>query len=181
MLSDIVETTAIDANGVRLETLPAFGRLNFRGRAEAVAAMGEVFGLALPQEACRAAISGSRAALWLGPDEWLLLMLPGDTDAVIAAAGEKLAGLPHSLVDISERQIALGLSGRWATTVLAGGNPLDFDLRAFPVGMCTRTIMGKAELAIWRTEPDRFHIEVWRSFAPYVRGFLREHMREFGA
>ncbi|MCB8875773.1 sarcosine oxidase subunit gamma [Acidisoma silvae] len=182
MLSDIVETTPIDANGVRLETLPAFGRLNFRGRGAAVSAMGEAFGLALPQEACRAAISGSRAALWLGPDEWLLLlMLPSDTDAVIAAAATSLAGQPHSLVDISERQYALGLSGRQAATVLAGGNPLDFDLRAFPVGMCTRTVMGKAELAIWRTEPDRFHIEVWRSFAPYIRGFLREHMREFGA
>ncbi|MCB8881823.1 sarcosine oxidase subunit gamma [Acidisoma cellulosilytica] len=181
MLSDIVETTAIDADGVRLETLPAFGRLNFRGRAGAVAAMSEAFGLALPEASCRAAIAGSRAALWLGPDEWLLLMLPTETDAVIAAAASALAGLPHSLVDISERQYALGLSGRLAATVLAGGNPLDFDLSTFPVGMCTRTIMGKAELAIWRTEPDRFHIEVWRSFAPYIRGFLREHMREFGA
>ena len=88
--------------------------------------------------------------------------------------------MPHSLVDISERQVALSLSGRRATTVLAGGNPLDFDLAAFPVGMCTRTILAKAEIVLWRTEPDRFHIEVWRSFAPYVRGYLREHMREFG-
>ena len=181
MLSDIVETTPTEANGVRLETLPAFGRLNFRGRGAAVVAMGDAFGLALPQDACRAAIAGNRAALWLGPDEWLLLMLPGDLDGVIAAAGTALAGHPHSLVDISERQYALSLSGRQAATVLAGGNPMDFDLQAFPVGMCTRTIMGKAEFALWRTEPDRFHIEVWRSFAPYIRGFLREHMREFGA
>jgi sarcosine oxidase subunit gamma len=181
MLSDIVETGAIDAHGVRLETLPAFGRLNFRGRDLAVTVMGEAFGVALPQEACRAAIAGSRAALWLGPDEWLLLALPFEINAITGIAAEKLAGLPHSLVDISERQVALGLSGRQAKTVLAGGNPLDFDLAAFPVGMCTRTILAKAEIVLWRTEPDRFHIEVWRSFAPYVRGFLREHMREFGA
>jgi sarcosine oxidase subunit gamma len=180
MLSDIAATTAIDANGVRLETLPAFGRLNFRGGAEAAATMGQAFGVTLPQQACRAAIAGSRAALWLGPDEWLLLMPPLETEAAIAAAAAKLAGQPHSLVDISERQIALGVSGRQATAVLAGGNPLDFDLGAFPVGMCTRTILAKAEIVLWRTERDRFHIEVWRSFTPYVRGFLREHMREFG-
>jgi sarcosine oxidase subunit gamma len=181
MLSDFVETTAIDANGVRLETLPAFGRLNFRGPEGAVQAMETVFGPALPREACRASLGADRAALWLGPDEWLLLTLPGVTESLIEAAEGQLATLPHSLVDVSERQIALGLSGRHAATVLAGGNPLDLDLRTFPVGMCTRTILGKAEIVLWRTEPDRFHIEVWRSFAPYIRGFLAEHMREFGA
>ena len=38
----------------------------------------------------------------------------------------------------------------------------------------------KAEIVLWRQGRDCFHIEVWRSFEPYVRGFLREHMREFG-
>lgn len=180
MFSDLQDPGVVEADGVRLETLPAFTRLNFRGGAAAAAAMGKAFGLALPQEACRAALAGDQAALWLGPDEWLLLALPGQAERLTAAAATALAGLPHSLVEISSRQIALGLSGGHAATVLAGGNPLDFDLRAFPVGMCTRTILGKAEIVLWRTEPDRFHIEVWRSFAPYVRGFLAEHMREFG-
>jgi sarcosine oxidase subunit gamma len=142
--------------------------------------METVFGPALPREACRASLGADRAALWLGPDEWLLLALPAVGESLIEAAEGQLATLPHSLVDISSRQIALGLSGRQAATVLAGGNPLDFDLRTFPVGMCTRTILGKAEIVLWRTEPERFHIEVWRSFAPYVRGFIAEHMREFG-
>lgn len=180
MLSDILDPGVIEADGVRLETLPDFTRLNFRGAEGAVQAMETVFGPALPREACRASFGADRAALWLGPDEWLLLALPAVGDSLIENAEAQLATLPHSLVDISHRQIALGLSGWRATTVLAGGNPLDFDLAAFPVGMCTRTILGKAEIVLWRTEPDRFHIEVWRSFAPYVRGFLREHMREFG-
>lgn len=180
MFSDLQDTGAIEADGVRLETLAGFTRLNFRGGAAAAQAMGTAFGLALPQDACRAAIGPDRAALWLGPDEWLLLALPDLGDSLAEAAGAALGTLPHSLVEITNRQVALSLSGRQATTVLAGGNPLDFDLSAFPVGMCTRTIMGKAEIVLWRTEPDRFHIEVWRSFAPYLRGFLAEHMREFG-
>lgn len=180
MLSDLVEPLRIEAGGVALDTLPAHGRLNFRGGAEARAAAAAAFGLDLPEAACRATVQGSRAALWLGPDEWLLLMLPGETAAVTDALAERLAGVPHSLVDVSERQIALALSGAEAAAVLAGGNPLDLALASFPVGMCTRTILAKAEIVLWRTEPDRFHIEVWRSFAPYVRGFLAEHMREFG-
>lgn len=180
MWSDIREPGVIEADGVRLETLPDFTRLNFRGAEAAAQAMERVFGLAFPRAACRAALGADRAALWLGPDEWLLLAQPGLGESLAAAAETALASLPHSLVDISERQVALRLSGRRAATVLAGGNPLDFDLAAFPVGMCTRTILAKAEIVLWRTEPESFHIEVWRSFAPYLRGFLREHMREFG-
>jgi sarcosine oxidase subunit gamma len=46
-------------------------------------------------------------------------------------------------------------------------------LIAFPIGMCTRTLFGKAEIVLWRTGEAQFHIEVWRSFAGYVWGGLR--------
>jgi sarcosine oxidase gamma subunit len=41
-------------------------------------------------------------------------------------------------------------------------------------------VLAKAEIVLWRTAPDLDVETLWRSFAPYVRGFLREHMREFG-
>jgi sarcosine oxidase, subunit gamma len=47
------------------------------------------------------------------------------------------------------------------------------------VGMATRTLLGKAEIVLWRQAVDRFQIDVWRSFAPYVREFLSEAAREF--
>jgi sarcosine oxidase, subunit gamma len=56
---------------------------------------------------------------------------------------------------------------------------LDLDLSAFPVGMCTRTVLAKAEIVLWRTSQDVFHVEVWRSFADYVSRFLAEVAREF--
>jgi len=46
------------------------------------------------------------------------------------------------------------------------------------VGMCTRTVLGKADIVLWRTGPDSFHVEVWRSFADYVARFLTEAARE---
>ena len=179
-MSDGTLMTRIGADGVSLETLPAFARFIFRGPEGAVQAMSEAFGISLPREACRAAIAADRATLWLGPDEWLLLAPAAGSDSIAADAAERIAQLPYSLVDVSDRQVALRLSGPRAMTVLAGGNPLDLDDTAFPVGMCTRTVFAKAEIVLWRTAPESFHIEVWRSFAPYVWGLLREHMREFG-
>jgi sarcosine oxidase, subunit gamma len=63
--------------------------------------------------------------------------------------------------------------------LLNAGCPLDLDLSAFPVGMCTRTVLAKAEIVLWRTSQDVFHVEVWRSFADYVSRFLAEVAREF--
>jgi sarcosine oxidase subunit gamma len=45
--------------------------------------------------------------------------------------------------------------------------------------MCTRTVFAKADIVLWRTREDAFHVEVWRSFAGYVIGSLREIAMEF--
>jgi sarcosine oxidase subunit gamma len=49
----------------------------------------------------------------------------------------------------------------------------------FPVGMCTRTVLAKADIVLWRTRDESFHVEVWRSFAGYVTGLLSEIASEF--
>jgi len=42
------------------------------------------------------------------------------------------------------------------------------------VGACSRTIFGKAEIVLYRTEDDTFRVECWRSFSEYVFGLLAE-------
>jgi sarcosine oxidase subunit gamma len=71
------------------------------------------------------------------------------------------------------------VSGAHAASILSGACPLDLDRGEFPVGMCTRTVLAKADIVLWRTREDAFHLEVWRSFAGYVTGLLREIAVEF--
>jgi sarcosine oxidase subunit gamma len=152
-------------------------RYILRGDAMAQAAAGEALGLRVPTAPCRAERTGERAALWLGPDEWLLLA-PADAGPTLGSAlAAKLAGLPHSLVDVGHRQVGLEIEGGAAATLLAAGCPLDLHQDSFPVGMCTRTMLGKSEITLWRLAPETFRLEVWRSFAAYVCGFLAEGAR----
>ena len=145
-----------------LQPAAAMARLALRGDA---LALGAAFGLALPTQPCRATQAEERSALWLGPDEWLLLGPPGTLDAGTAVPGA-------SVVDIGHRQVGLVLDGPGAMDALAAGCPLDLHPTAFPVSMCTRTVFGKAEVMLWRRSAERFHLEVWRSFAAYVHGLL---------
>jgi sarcosine oxidase, subunit gamma len=139
-----------------------------------MAAAGAAVGLKLSDIACRSATQGERAALWLGPDEQLLLASIADGDAIARQLRESLVALPHSLVDVSHRQIAIEVSGPRAQNVLNAGCPLDLHTSSFPVGMCTRTVLGKCEIVLWRTAAATFHVEIWRSFADYASRFLAE-------
>jgi len=161
--------------------LPPATRFIVRGGEKAIAALGPAFGVALPRAACRAETVGERSALWLGPDEWLLIAPEGEAADLAAIMARALKGEAASIVEISDRQVAIAAIGQKAAEAINAFNPLDLDLTAFPVGRCTRTVFAKAEIVLWRTGADEFRIEVWRSFAPYVLGCLEEACREYAA
>jgi sarcosine oxidase subunit gamma len=160
-----------------LEVLPPAARYILRGAAEVSAAAASGLGVEVPTVACRANAAGERAALWLGPDEWLLIAPVAEGHTLERSLGEALKGLRHSLVDVSHRQTAFAVSGPDVATLLASGCPLDLDERAFPLGMCSRTLLAKAEVVLWRTAPSTFRLEVWRSFAAYVSLYLADAAR----
>ena len=161
-----------------MRPLAAMSRLNFRGGAEAQHAAGGAFGATFSTAACRAVRAGERAALWLGPDEQLLLAPAGDAAALQVGLAKALSGIPHSLVDVSHRHGALELRGPHAAWLLNGLCPLDLAPRAFPIDMCTRTVFAKAEIVLWRKATAVFHLETGRSFTDYVVGLLQEIARE---
>jgi sarcosine oxidase subunit gamma len=89
-----------------------------------------------------------------------------------------LSALPHSLVDVSHREVELEMRGPEAPLCLNVGCPLDLDLTSFPAGMCTRTVLAKTEILLWRPEEWIFRVLVARSCADYVSLFLAEAARE---
>jgi sarcosine oxidase subunit gamma len=157
-----------------IRRLAPAARFILQGERAARAAAAQAFGLSLPEEACRAHAEGGRAALWLGPDEQLLLAPAGEAERIQAELGAALQGVAHSLVDVSQRQQALALSGPRVRDLLASGCPLDLDPESFPVGMCVRTLFAKAEVVLWRRSAEEYHLEVARSFAGYVLDWMRE-------
>jgi sarcosine oxidase subunit gamma len=157
---------AVPSAATMQSRLPPARRYILRVKPAARAGIEAALGLALPVEARTCVADANWRVLWLGPDEFLLI---GTGDAGIAVPPPTL---PHSLVDVSDRQVAIALAGPRAADVLNAGCPLDLEPSAFPRGMCTRTVFGKAEIVLWREADDRFRIEVWRSFADYVSGLL---------
>lgn len=155
-----------------LRQLPPASRLVLRGGPQVLAAAADALGLPRSEAVCRAVRNDGRAALWLGPDERLLIGPADAAEEMSRRLQDALAGMPHSLVETSHAQVALELNGAGAATALNTGCPLDLDPASFPVEMCTRTVFAKAQIVLWRTGTDTFRVETARSFAPYVTKIL---------
>jgi heterotetrameric sarcosine oxidase gamma subunit len=164
-------TNAPHCAAVTLALVPSLKRIIIRAHQDAAIAIGNMLGVALPTTPCRSIASSERAALWLGPDEWLVLADASANLPAMHAAG--------CIVDVSHRDTALSVSGPRAAWTLNAFCALDLHPSAFPVGMCTRTVFRKAQIVLWRTAADTFHVEVARSFASYVWACLEEARREF--
>lgn len=166
-----------------LQVLPSASRFVFHGDAGARSKASTAWGVPFAERPCRAMRAGERATLWLGPDEYLLWDGANGTDPAAAAAAtaiqQALGAQPHALVDVSHRQIGLQVRGPHAAEILSGACPLDLSIEQFPVDACTRTVFAKADIVLWRTAADTFHLEVWRSFTAYVSDLLREIALDF--
>jgi len=151
--SEPVPATAFVADGLTISLAPPMARFSLRARQPQ--ALATLLGSKVPKTI--GATAGGIACL--GPDEWLMRLAP---DAIVPM-GE---GLPIAITDISERALCLIVEGTRAAETIMSGCPLDLD--NFVIGRATRTIFETVEIILIREADDRFHIEVWRSFAAWL-------------
>ncbi len=161
-------------NGVILSPVESRERISLRADPTTAKALGTAIGLNLPTKPTGVTTKGNKSAFWIGPDEWLLI---GPDNGSMAKALEKVGRQVYSATDISHRNTAITVSGAKAVEALNSGCPRDLSLDAFPVKSCSRTVLGKAEIILWRTGNQEFHVECWRSFSDYVWKFLVDATR----
>ncbi len=160
-------------NGVAVAEMPPAERVSLRAPAASVASLSRALGITLPQKPKTSASKGSRTALWLGPDEWLVFDAEGSDILGDCAKAKAL----HSAVGISHRNVAISVTGEKAAATVSSGCPQDLSLDVFPVSACSRTVFGKSEIVLYRTAADAFRVECWRSFSDYVFTHLSEGAR----
>jgi sarcosine oxidase subunit gamma len=127
--------------------------------------------LGFPTVPNTATTTGDRDALWLAPDEWLVVGAPGATGAIVDELARSLDGLHHSIVDVSANRVALELGGPSRHDLLASACPIDLHPRSWGGGRCAQSVFGAAQVLLHeRDEVTRLFVRP--SFADYVVDLL---------
>jgi sarcosine oxidase subunit gamma len=122
----------------------------------------------LPLDANTTWDDGGRAALWLGPDEWLVLGPARSVGDLVAELTSAFDGLHRSIVDVSANRVAIVLGGPDRLEMLASGCTLDLHPRSWRTGMCAQTLFAKAQVILQERGDTTTRVLVRPSFAGYV-------------
>ena len=174
---------AVSDAGVTLEERPHLAKVNLRGDAQDDgfrSSVGEAIGAALPTDRNTVVRSGDTLALWLGPDEWLIL---GPVDAETALCDRirsAVDGHHAAVVDVTDNSTVLQVIGPKAADVIAKACPIDLHPRSFEDNAVAQTYLAHVDVTIWRTaDGDGFCLLLRRSFADHLWRWLIDAGTEY--
>ncbi|MBL8444557.1 MAG: sarcosine oxidase subunit gamma family protein [Zoogloeaceae bacterium] len=138
-------------------------------------------GVPLPQSMGRVSRDAARgvSVQWMSPDEWLVVVPPGEDYAVELRLRQALSG-HYAVMQVSGAQTLLELSGPAAREVLMKSAGYDFHPRNFPVGKGISTTFAKSTAVIRRVGEAEWELIIRRSFADYLYRWLLDASEEFG-
>jgi sarcosine oxidase subunit gamma len=172
----LAAATRASGGAIRLAELPFLTQINVRldPKGAAADAVGLALGLQLPVEPDTVVRAGELTALWLGPDEWLVVGPPGGGQALESRIREASGDEPVSVIDVSAQRTTLLVAGPRARDLLAHGCSLDLHPWVFGPGRCAQTNLARAQVVlVARDEPRAgFWVLVRSSFAGYLTDWL---------
>ena len=135
-------------------------------------------GLDLPDAPNKVAAGKECKALWLSPDEWLLVG-EGEAASLVQSLEEALSRQHVAINDVSANRTIFELSGPYCHQVLMKSSEVDFHPRAFAPGDCVQTLIAKSQAIVEQVGRETFHIYVRNSFSRYAGAWLAEALVEY--
>lgn len=179
----LAAATRASGGDLRLAEIPFLAQVNVRldPKGPAADAVGLALGLQLPLEPNTAVRSGDLGALWLGPDEWLVVGPAGSESGLESRIREAVGDEPAAVTDVSAQRTTLLVAGARAGDLLAHGCPLDLHRRSFGAGRCAQTTLARTQVVLVRRDERKpgFWVLVRSSFAGYLADWLLDAASEY--
>ncbi|MBM3571545.1 MAG: sarcosine oxidase subunit gamma [Alphaproteobacteria bacterium] len=183
-LADAAETSTNGPAGVVLAERAFLGKLVLRGEpsdGNFLAAAQSALGIDLPTRPNTASDGAGLTALWLGPNEWLVVTPPGGETAPAIGLKVALSGHHAAVTDVSDARTVVRVSGRHAREVLAKGCPIDLHERSFAPGRVAQSVVARAGVILHQVDATpSYDLYVLASFSAYLWNWLTDSALEFG-
>ena len=179
--SALVHRAAPDNLSISMREISERGMIDLRGLSsdkKFMVAAKSVLGFDLPKAPRTSTSWGDLKALWLSPDQWLILSPRKKTIALLAELNAALAKIHSLAVDVSDMRSIIRLEGAGVRETLMKGSTLDLIGADYKSGTVRRMRFAEIAALLHIVEETVIDIYVFRSYANYAWDFLLKAARK---
>ena len=168
------------AVGVVISELAHQGKLNIRCDKSLHKKLNKIVGIETELANNHFASTRSRYAIWLSPDEMMILTGAGEEAELAAHITTATKGAHMAVTDITDAMTSLHLSGASVRQMLAKGCAIDLHKDYFKAGQCAQTTLSHAAVTLLALADDEMILLCRTSFTDYVVNYLCDASLEYG-
>ena len=156
-------------------------KLIIRGKTkDFITTIGKNLNMILPIEANTSTLGQTLTALWLSPDEWLLVS--NETISEKTNTYEVEDNLINNIskvnlgaiTDVSDQFVMINIKGSKVFDLFATGSPFNFNEFKNKKGSVVQTILSHIDVIIHLTEINSVNLFVRRSFSEHLNSWLND-------
>ena len=156
------------------------GKLNIRADKSGGKIVKSITGCTFPPAANKFTTAGERHAVWLGPDEFMIICEAGKDEELASAIHTSFGSLHAAVTNITDALAAFHLKGAAVRQVLAKGCALDLHQNSFTSDDAAQTLLSHAAVTIMALADDEFIVICRTSFASYLHDWFLDAALEYG-
>ena len=171
----------LNHNGLSIREVSPVMKINLRGKKrEFFTVVGKNLNMILPTEANTSSTSDKLTAIWLSPDEWMIVsneLVSKDTNKY-----EQYEMLFNSIsktnlgavVDVTDQFLQLELKGENIYEIFSAGSPFNFSEFKEKKGSTTQTVLNHVDVILHHKDENIVNLFVRRSFAEHLCSWIED-------
>ena len=168
-------------NDLKISPISPIAKINLRGnKREFLADVGKSLGLILPNEPNTSSSSEKLTAMWLSPDEWLivsnnLVEKQNDIYDLENLLKDTISKVKlGSVVNVTDHFILINLEGNNVYDLLASACPFNFDKFMKNKGSVVQTIFAHIDIIVHHNDVNNLNLFVRRSFSEHLFSWMKD-------
>ena len=168
-------------SGLNLKEFEPITKINLRGKKrEFFTKVGQALSVILPMESNTSAGNQELSALWLSPDEWMVIS--NETTKKDSNNYDLEESLYNSIsktnlgavVDVSDQYVMLELEGSKVYELFSSGSPFNFNEFKEKKGSSTQTLLNGIDVIILNKGINLVNLFVRRSFSEHLYSWIND-------
>ena len=171
----------VNYNDISVKEISPIMKLNLRGKKrEFFTTVGKHLDMILPTEANTSSSSSKLTAIWLSPDEWMVVsneLIEKNTnsydleESLYNSISKTNLG---AVIDVTDQFVMLELKGSKIYELFSSGSPYNFNDFREKKGSTTQTLLNNIDVIIQNKSENLVNLFVRRSFSEHLFSWIND-------